>query len=190
MEGQLTLTEMNMTTLNDLPTELFYEIFKYFQLHEVVQSFSNVSERLDVVVSRMALLHANVGLDGMNLSVGRFYHDYLSQDNVSARLVSLCVSQKKSIGSGIWLATHLHKFTMLRHLSLIDIKRNSFELILDELSADIPLVTFTIEFSSFSRAAFTFDGVPEGAYYHRIFRSMPMLRVSFAILALHHRDDG
>ena len=46
---------------------------------------------------------------------------------------------------------------------MIDIKRNSFELILDELSADIPLVTF--------------DGVPEDAYYRRIFRSMPMLRV-------------
>ena len=169
--------QMDITTLDDLPTEIFYEVFKYMQLHEIVHSFCHASERLGTLVSRMPLFRVYLGFHGMNLSVANFYRHYLSQADVSGRLVSLCVSQKECIGSGIWLATHIRKFVKLRYLSLIDIKRNSFELMLDELSTEIPLVMFTVEFSTCTRALFTFVGVPEGAYHHRIFRALPMLRV-------------
>jgi hypothetical protein len=125
---------MDIITLDDLPTEIFYEVFKYMQLHEIVHSFCHVNERLGILVSRMLLFRVYLGFHGMNLSVANFYRHYLSQADVCGRLVSLCVSQKESIGSGIWLATHIRKFVMLRYLSLIDIKRNSFELILSDHS--------------------------------------------------------
>ena len=66
---------------------------------------------------------------------------------------------------------------MYRHLSLIDIKRSSFELILDSLLPIKSLNIFSVRFSTDCCAAYTFRGVPEGAYYERIFHLFPALRI-------------
>ena len=169
--------QRHMSTVDDLPVELFYEIFMYMQLHEILQSFSQLNRRISAILSRMKLLRVFVGLNGMSVSLTHLYRSHLSQPNVCDRLVSLCVSDEMSIGSGAWLAKHIQKFTVLRQLSLIDIKRDAFESILDSLSPAIPLLMFSVDYSTYSRAGYTFDGVPEGFYHDRIFRLLPMLRV-------------
>jgi hypothetical protein len=165
------------TTLEHFSVEMFYEIFHYLQLHEVCHSFSNLNMRFDGIVTRMPLISIYLGWNGMNMTLTQFYYKCLSQPDACHRLLSLCVSDSMSIDSGVWLGTHIHMFVALRHLSLIDIKRTCFEVILDGLSPDIPLVTMNLRFSSYYRAAHTFQGVPEGAYHERLFRSLPMLRV-------------
>jgi len=72
---------------------------------------------------------------------------------------------------------YLITFINLRHLSLIDIKRFSFELILNSLSPINSLIMFSIRFSNECHAAYTYRGVPEGLYYERIFYLFPSLRV-------------
>jgi hypothetical protein len=169
--------QRNLTTVDDLPVELFYEVFTYMQLHEILQSFSDLNQRIAAILSHMKLLRVFLGLNGMSMSLTHFYQSYLTQPNACDRLVSLCVSDEMSIGNGVWLAKHIHKFTMLRQLSLIDIKREPFESILDSLPSGLPLVMFTVDYSTYYRAAYTFEGVPEGTYYARIFGLFPTLRV-------------
>jgi hypothetical protein len=168
--------EKHLTTMDDLPVELLYEVFTYLQLHEILQSFSELNRRISAILSRMKLLRVSVGLNGMSMSLTHFYRSYLTQPNVCNRLVSLCVSDEMSIGNGDWLAKHIHKFTVLRQVSLIDIKRDAFESTLDGLSPSIPLVMFSVDYSIYYRAAKTFEGVPEGTYHERIFRLLPKLR--------------
>ncbi|CAF3109954.1 unnamed protein product [Rotaria sp. Silwood2] len=113
----------------------------------------------------------------MSIAVTKFYYIHLSQSNISSRLISLCVSDTLAIDNDLWLAEHVSTFINLRHLSLIDIKRSSFELILNSLSPINSLIVFSVCFSINDRAAYTFIGVPEGAYYERIFHVFPSLRV-------------
>jgi hypothetical protein len=75
------------------------------------------------------------------------------------------------------IAEYVSIFINLRHLSLIDIKRSSFELILNSLSAINSLIVFSVCFSTDDRDAYTFIDVPESAYYQRIFQLFPSLRV-------------
>jgi hypothetical protein len=124
----------------------------------------------------MPLIPVYLGLNGMSIAVTEFYYTYLSQSNVCNRLFSLCVSDTLAIDNGLRLAEHLSTFINLRYLSLIDIKRSSFELILNSFSSNTSLIMFSLHFPTYYRAAYTFEGVPEGAYYERIFHLFPLLR--------------
>ncbi|CAF0937658.1 unnamed protein product [Rotaria sordida] len=150
---------------------------KQIMLHEVFNIFSNLNSRFAAIMNNLSLIPVYLGLNGMSIAVTKFYYIYLSQSNVSSRLISLCVSDTLAIDNGLWLAEHLSTFINLRHLSLIDIKRSSFELILNSLSPINSLIMFSVCFSIGDRAAYTFVGVPEGAYYERIFHLFPSLRV-------------
>ncbi|CAF3200297.1 unnamed protein product [Rotaria sp. Silwood2] len=125
----------------------------------------------------MSIMPVYLGLNGMSIAVTEFYYTHLSQSNICNRLISLCVSDTLAINNGLWLASHLSAFINLRHLSLIDIKRSSFELVLDSLSPINSLIMFSVRFSTYCRSAYTFIGVPEGAYYERIFHLFPSLRI-------------
>ena len=118
------------TTLEDLSVELFYEIFSYFQFHELSKIFSNVNGRFAGIVNNMLLTSVHLGLSGMSVSVAEFYYRHLLQSNVCNRVISLCVSDTFAVDNGLWVAKHFNTFTNLRHLSLIDMKRTSFELFL------------------------------------------------------------
>ncbi|CAF1620916.1 unnamed protein product [Rotaria sp. Silwood1] len=113
----------------------------------------------------------------MSIAVTEFYKIHLLQQNIYSRLISLCVSHTLTIDDGLWLALDLSAFINLRHLSLIDIKRSCFELMLNTSSPNTSLVMFSIRYSEFYQAAYTYKGVPEGAYYDRIFCLFPLLRV-------------
>ncbi|CAF3685872.1 unnamed protein product [Rotaria socialis] len=174
----MALKQTMVTTLEHLSVELFHEIFIYFQLHEVLYIFSNLNSRFAAIMDNLSLIPIYLGLNGMNIAVTKFYYTHLSQSNTSSRLTSLCVSDTLAIDNGLWLAEHLSTFINLRHLSLIDIKRSSFELILNSLSIVInSLIMFSVRFSTEDRAAYTFTGVPEGVYYERIFHLFPSLRI-------------
>jgi len=176
--NSLTLTQnMTTTTFEHLSIELFYEIFIYFHFHEVFNIFSNLNSQFAAIVNNMPLMPVYLGLNGMSIAVTKFYYTHLSQSNVCNRLISLCVSDTLAIDNGLWLAKHLSTFINLRHLSLIDIKRSSFELILNAFSSNTSLVMFSMHFPTYYRAAYTFEGVPEGAYYERIFHLFPLLCV-------------
>jgi hypothetical protein len=173
----MTLKQTMVTTLENLSVEIFLEIFAYFQLHEVFYIFSNLNSRFAAIMDNLSLIPVYLGLNGMSITVTKFYYIHLSQSNVSIRLISLCVSDTLAIDNGSWLAEHVSTFINLRHLSLIDIKRPSFELILNSLLPINSLIVFSVCFSTDDRAAYTFIGVPEGAYYERIFHVFPSLRV-------------
>jgi hypothetical protein len=171
-----TMTTTTITTLEHLSVELFHEIFIYFHFHEIFNIFSNLNCRFATIINNMSLMPIYLGLNGMSMTVTEVYYKHLSRSNICNRLISLCVSDTLAIDNGLWLASHLSTFINLRHLSLTDIKRSSFELILDAFSPNTPLVIFSVRFSIYYRAAYTFEGVPEGAYHERIFRLFPLLR--------------
>ena len=167
-----------VSTLEDLSVELFYEIFSYFQFHEICNIFWNVNSRLTAIIENLPSISVYLGRCGMNIEVTNFYYEYLSQPTICIRLTSLCVSDTVSIGNGLWFAKHGSTFINLRHLSLIDINRSSFEKILDSLSPIDSLIIFSVNFvSTDHRGASTFLGMPEGAYHERIFHLFPSLRV-------------
>jgi hypothetical protein len=175
-----------VATLEDLSVELFYEIFIYFQLHEIWNIFSNLNSRITAIIENLPSISVYLGSSGMNIEVANLYYQYLSQTNISTRLTSLCVSDALSIGNSLWFAQHGSTFINLRHLSLIDVKRSSFEMILDSLSPIHSLIMFSIHFvSADHRVACTFGGVPEGAYHERIFRLFPSLRVCHLLFGRH-----
>jgi hypothetical protein len=74
------------------------------------------------------------------------------------------------------VSASISTFIKLCHLSLNDIRRSSFESILNSSSSINSLIRFSIHFSNEDRAAYTFTGVPEGAFYDRIFHLFPSLR--------------
>ncbi|CAF1314183.1 unnamed protein product [Rotaria sp. Silwood1] len=110
----------------------------------------------------MSPIHVYLGLNGMNMALTEFYYTHLLQTNVSNYLISLCVSDTLAIDNELWLAEHLSTFINLRHLSLIDIKRSSFEMILNAFSSNTSLFMFSVHFPTYYRAAYTYEGVPEG----------------------------
>ncbi|CAF0750078.1 unnamed protein product [Adineta steineri] len=168
---------MTTTILEDLSIELFYEIFTYFQLHEVFNSFSNLNSRFAAIINNMPLMPVYLGSNITNISLTEFYHIHLSQSNVCHRFISLCVSDEFLSDNGLWLSKHLSTFINLRHLSLIDIERPIFESILNKCLLNTSLIMFSIRFTTQCRAAYTYAGVPEGAYYERIFHLFPFLHI-------------
>ena len=167
-----------VSTLEDLSVELFYEIFSYFQLHEICNMFWNVNSRLTAIIENLPSISVYLGRCGMNIEVTNFYYEYLSQPTICTRLTSLCVSDTVSIGNGLWFAKHGSTFINLHHLCLIDINRSSFEMILNSLSPIDSLIMFSVHFvSTDRRAVWSFVDVPEDAYHERIFRLFPSLRV-------------
>jgi hypothetical protein len=173
----MTSKQIMATTFEHLSVELFYEIFIYFQFHEVFSIFSNLNSQFAAIINNISIMPVYLGLNGMSIEVTNFYYTYLSQPNIPNRLISLCVSDTLTIDNGLWLAEHISTFINLRHLSLIDIKRSSFELILNSCPPINSLIVFSVCFSNENRAAYTFMGVPEGAYYEQIFHVFPSLRV-------------
>lgn len=130
------------------------------------------------IVENLPSISVYLGRRGMNIEVTNFYYEYLSQTSICTRLTSLCVSDTFSINNSLWFAEHGSAFIKLRHLSLIDVKRSLFEMILDSLSPIDSLIMFSVHFVSVDhRIACTFGGVCEGAYHERIFRLFPSLRV-------------
>ncbi|CAF2933367.1 unnamed protein product [Rotaria sp. Silwood2] len=139
--------------------------------------FSNVNSRFTNIVRNIPFIRVYLGLNGISIAVTEFYKIDLLQQNRYSRLISLCVSHTLTIDDSLWLALDLSTFTNLRHLSLIDIKRSYFELMLNMCSPNTSLVVFGIRYSEFYQAAYTYKGVPERAYYERIFCLFPLLRV-------------
>jgi hypothetical protein len=172
----MTLRKTMVTTLEHLAVELLYEIFIYFQFHEVFNIFSNLNSRFATIINNMSFIPVYLGLNGMSIEVTEFYYRHLSQPNICNHLISLCVSDRLAIDNGLWLSSHVSSFINLHHLSLFDIKRSYFELILNSYSTINSLKMFSISFSTSNRAVDTFIGVPEGAYYERIFHLFPLLR--------------
>jgi len=167
-----------VSTLEDLSVELFYEIFSYFQLHEICNMFWNVNSRLTAIIENLPSISVYLGRCGMNIEVTNFYYEYLSQPTICIRLTSLCVSDTVSIGNGLWFAKHGSTFINLRHLSLLDVERSSFGMIVGSLSPIDSLIMFSVRFvSADQHAAFTFMFALEGEYYARIFRLFPSLHV-------------
>ncbi len=165
-----------VTTFEHFTVELFLEIFSYFQIHEIFHSFFHLNSRFDVIMDNLIHIPVYLGFNGMSIAVTEFYYKYLSQSNISTRLISLCVSNTLAIDNDLWLSKHVSTFVNLRHLSLNDIRRSSFESILNSLSSIHFLITFSIHFSNKDRAAYTFTGIPEGAFYDRIFHLFSSLR--------------
>ena len=165
------------TVFEDLSIELIQEVLLYFQYHEIWKMFSNLNSRLTTIVKNMSFMPIYLGFNGMSISTSEFYYRHLSQGNFFKCLISLCVSDEFAFDNGLWLASHLSTFVNLRHLCLIDIKRFTFESILNSLLPMYSLNIFSVRFSGSSHVLYTYEGIPEGAYYDRIFHLFPLLCV-------------
>ncbi|CAF4846185.1 unnamed protein product [Rotaria sp. Silwood1] len=95
-----------------------------------------------------------------NSSLTNNENNFSNEDNPFHLLESRWTFDTLAIDNGLWLAERLSTFITLRRLSLIDIKRSSFELIFNT-----SLFMFSVHFPIYYRAAYTFEDVPEGAYY-------------------------
>ena len=182
--NSLLLKQTMGTALEDLSVELFYEIFTYFQLHEIFNIFSNLNLRMTSIIENLPSISVYLGSSGMNIEVtNNFYYEYLSQINLSTRLTSLCVSDTSSIGNSLWFAEHGSTFLNLRHLSLIDVRRSSLEIILDSLSPIHSLSIFSVHFvSADHRVACTFADVPQGAYHEVVYFLVDTTSIWFRVL--------
>lgn len=175
---RMILKRTMIAKLEHLSFEIFLQIFSYFEFHEIFQIFSNLNSRFSAMMNNLSFIPVYLGYNGMSLGITKFYYQILSQSNIANRLISLCVSDTFAIDNGLWLAKHASMFSSLRHLSLKDIKRSSFELMLNSLSIMKSIFIFNVDFSvQKERAANSFEGVPEGAYYERIFYLFPSLRI-------------
>jgi hypothetical protein len=165
------------TSLEHLSIELFYEIFSYLQLHELLPTFSNLNNRFTTILIGMPLNRVYVGFNGASLALTQLYHQQLVEDQIRTRLNFLAIFDTTSMDNGAWLASHLHLFVRLRQLILIDIHQVYFESILNVLTCVKDLVRFDVTFTNCVRAMSTYKNVPEGIYHERIFRSLPQLRM-------------
>jgi hypothetical protein len=109
------------TIFEHLSVELIYEIFIYFQYHEVWNTFSNLNSRFTAIINNMSFMPIYLGFNGMSIALTEFYYRHLSKPNIFNSLISLCVSDRFAFDNGLWLASHLSTFINLRRLSLIDI---------------------------------------------------------------------
>ena len=66
----------------------------------------------------------------------------------SVRVLLHYVSDAFSIRNSLWFAEQGSELINLRHLSLIDVERSSFEMILDSLSPIDFLIMFSVHFVS------------------------------------------
>jgi hypothetical protein len=102
------------TRLEHLSAELFYEIFIYFQFHEVFNIFSNLNSRFAAIVdNNISSMPIYLGLNRMSIEITNFYYEHLSQPNICNRVISLCVSDTSAISNGLWLAEHVSTFIYL-----------------------------------------------------------------------------
>ena len=102
-----------VTTLEDLPVELFYEIFTSFQLHEIWNRFWNLNSRITAIIENLPSISVYLGLRGMNIEMTNFYYEYLTQPSIGTRLTSLCVSNAFSIDNSSWFAEYGSTFINL-----------------------------------------------------------------------------
>ncbi|CAF3301331.1 unnamed protein product [Rotaria socialis] len=92
------------TTLEHLSVELLYEIFIYFQFHEVFNIFSKLNSKFAAIIHKTPLMSVYLGFNGMSIALTEFYYRYLSQPNIDNRLISLDVSDTLAIDNGLWSA--------------------------------------------------------------------------------------
>jgi hypothetical protein len=62
------------TTFEHLCIELLYEIFIYFQFHEIFNIFSNLNSRFVGVLDNMSFMPIYLGLNGMSIALTEFYY--------------------------------------------------------------------------------------------------------------------
>lgn len=165
------------TSFEHLSVELFYEMFSYLQLHELLAAFSNLNNRFTTILIGMPLSRVYMGFNGASLALTQLYRQQLVEDQIRTRLNFLTVFETTSMDNGAWLASHLHLFVRLRQLILIDIHHVDFESVLNVLPCLKDLVRFDVKFTDCVRVLSTYKNIPEGIYHERIFRSLPHLRV-------------
>ncbi|CAF4487964.1 unnamed protein product [Rotaria socialis] len=121
------------TTLEHLSVELLYEIFIYFQFHEVFNIFSKLNSKFAAIIHKTPLMSVYLGFNGMSIALTEFYYRYLSQPNIDNRLISLDVSDTLAIDNGLWSAENVSTFINLRHLLVVKWDRGIFEKIFSQV---------------------------------------------------------
>jgi hypothetical protein len=165
-----------LTSLEHLSIELFYEIFSYLQLHELLAAFSNLNNRFSTISDSYATKSRLRGFQRRKYSFDATVSS-TSGRRSNTRLNFLAVFDTTSMDNGAWLVSHLHLFVRLHQLILIDIHRVHFESILNVLLCLKDLVRFEVKFTDCIRAKSTYKKLAEGIYHERIFRSLPQLRI-------------
>ena len=104
--------------LDRLPVELFHDVFEYFWAHEILQSFSNVSEHLDDVLHSYSSHRVNLQY------ILRKNFDLICESIRPDQVISLRLSDEKTIAqSEIFFSRfQLEQFTQLQSLTLVKIE--------------------------------------------------------------------
>ncbi|CAF1208316.1 unnamed protein product [Adineta ricciae] len=120
-----------MTQLDRLPTELFYDVLKYFWAHEALHSFSNLNDRIDAILKSYPTYRINC----RSIRKSAFHHicEWISPEQV----ISLILSDENDTPSQSKLFLsyfQIEQFINLRSISLIEINYGSLREILPSLS--------------------------------------------------------
>jgi hypothetical protein len=132
-------------SLNLLPVELFYTLFTYFLAHEILLTFSDVSDYVDAIllsysayrVDFKAIRRDNFDLVCRRIRPNQMISLIISDDNDTPGLSELFFS-RWSIG----------QFTQLRSLTLIEIEIDSLKLIFPNLYKLNQLRSFSFNIST------------------------------------------
>ena len=65
----MTSRQIMATTFEHLSVELFYEIFIYFQFHEIFNIFSNLNSRFAAIIDNTSVMPVYLGFNGMSIEV-------------------------------------------------------------------------------------------------------------------------
>ena len=120
--------------LNILPVELLHGVFEYFWAHEILQSFSNVSEHVNAVPLNYPTYQINFQ-DNQRKKQFDLGCDRIRPDQI----LSLRTSDEKYIGQSelFFSRFQLEQFPQLHSLTFVEIEDNSLSIIFHRL-ANLP----------------------------------------------------
>ncbi|CAF4762911.1 unnamed protein product [Rotaria sp. Silwood2] len=170
---------MSYSSLEILPNDILYEIFRYLSPVDVIQSFFSLSKRLSRIIINEYLWHIRIGDSTMSLSM---FNDHCQNvlKLIGGHVVSLRVILINVIGGWSLISSSLqyNQTTLLKRLHLIDIKPHEFDKLLRN-----PLIKqlHTLLVDVTTSNAFNYLQV-EGVYLVKVRKQLFLLTVKFDFL--------
>jgi hypothetical protein len=165
---------MNTTLFENLPNDIFSQIFQYLSPSDVLQSFLLLNKRFSNLIRHEHLWHIHIGDSKMSLMMF-IEHSEKILKIIGNRIISLCLNLMNKIGgwSIISSSLHYHQTLFLRRLHLIDIKPHEFDKLLSnhfirQLHTLLVDVTPSNPFHSLQL---------EGSYLVKVCSRMPLLTI-------------
>lgn len=128
-----------------LPIELLEKIFTYFSCHEILHSFSHLSQRTEVLLSN----YSGYRVDLQSISIGNYH--LICRQILPEQIIYLKLSDDErtpGLSEHFFSQFSIDQFTQLRSLHLSEIEITSFQFIFPHLHKLSPLVSLSFQYRS------------------------------------------